>query len=131
MVVNGSPLWVEAKDEWPFGCQSWVSTTCWNCAISLLTRGTISSPLGTASAPPGQKSFCTSMTMSASSAVGVILPAMAAPPKGEGTIGVEWQGCNAVADVLHTHRHPGLEPGSIPQEHVRFIDGSRLKAGMT
>src|SRR6185436_7893416 len=28
-------------------------------------------------------------------------------------------------------RHPGLEPGSIHQEHVRLHDGSRLKAGMT
>src|ERR1044072_3627793 len=100
MVVKGSPLWVEAKDEWPFGCQSCVSTTCWNCSIRRLTRGTISSPLGTASAPPGQKSFCTSMTISASSAVGVILPAMAAPPKGEGTIGVRYQPRNAGASAL-------------------------------
>ena len=35
-------------------------------AISSLTSGTISSPPATASAPPGQKSFCTSMTISAS-----------------------------------------------------------------
>src|ERR1700677_3827476 len=35
--------------------------------------GTISSPWGTASAPPGQKSFCTSMTIKTS------LPPMVAP----------------------------------------------------
>src|SRR5688572_6471035 len=108
MVVNGLPLWVDAKDEWPFGCQSWVSTTCWNCSISRLTRGTISSPLGTASAPPGQKSFCTSMTMSASSAVGVILAAMAGPPKGGGNYrralgGVQ---CGRPSSIRHARAWP-------------------------
>jgi hypothetical protein len=29
------------------------------------------------------------------------------------------------------NRHPGLEPGSIPQSHERLIDGPRLKAGVT
>src|SRR4029453_7370157 len=78
MAVKGCPLWVEAKEEWPRGCQSWVRITWSNRPIRRLTKGKISSPFGTASAPPGQKSFCTSMTISASSAVGVIFPVMAA-----------------------------------------------------
>ena len=114
MVVKGSPLWVDAKDEWPFGCQSCVSTTCWNCSISRLTRGTISSPLGTASAPPGQKSFCTSMTMSASSAVGVILPAMTAPPKRGRTIGARGSG----ATQRRGPPSAGVQPLGVPADVV-------------
>src|SRR5689334_18061722 len=41
-----------------------------------LTVGTISSPLGTARLPPGQKSFCTSMTTSTSSSGGVTFMAI-------------------------------------------------------
>jgi hypothetical protein len=29
------------------------------------------------------------------------------------------------------YRHPGLEPGSIPQSHERLNHGPRLKAGVT
>jgi hypothetical protein len=32
---------------------------------------------------------------------------------------------------VHLTRHPGLEPGFIPQSHERFNDGPRLKAGAT
>src|SRR5918999_2339746 len=53
----------EAKEAWPRGCQSWVRTTLSNFATSRLITGTTSSPFRTASAPPGQKSFCTSTTM--------------------------------------------------------------------
>src|SRR5688572_18531624 len=79
MLVKGRPLWVDAKEEWPRGCQSWVSTTWRNCPIRRLTVGTISSPFGTARLPPGQKSFCTSMTTSTSSSVGVIFKAITRP----------------------------------------------------
>src|SRR5690606_35678343 len=41
-----------------------------NCSASLLTRGTIASPSGTPSAPPGQKSFCMSTRISTSSGCG-------------------------------------------------------------
>src|SRR5580704_426581 len=64
MVSNGCrPGCEEANDKWPRGCQSWVSTTLRNRAAIRLTIGTTSSPRGTASAPPGQKSFCTSTAM--------------------------------------------------------------------
>src|SRR5918996_6020692 len=53
----------EAKEAWPRGCQSWVSTMFSKRAASRLMSGTTSSPFGTARAPPGQKSFCTSTTM--------------------------------------------------------------------
>src|SRR5262245_55872896 len=73
MVSKGFlPGCVVAKEKWPGACQSCVSTTWWNRAARRLTIGTISSPCGTASAPPGQKSFCTSTTMSTS------LPSMVA-----------------------------------------------------
>ena len=51
------------------GCQSWVKTRTANAGAMRLTSGTTRSPSATASAPPGQKSFCTSMTMSASAEV--------------------------------------------------------------
>src|ERR1700722_6368293 len=80
MVSNGCrPGCEEANDKWPRGCQSWVSTTLRNRAAIRLTIGTTSSPRGTASAPPGQKSFCTSTAMrtSLSPNVAVALALMA------------------------------------------------------
>src|SRR5580658_1141826 len=71
MVANGAlPGCDEANDKWPRGCQSWVSTTLRKRAARPLTTGTTSLPRGTASAPPGQKSFCTSTTMRTSSLPG-------------------------------------------------------------
>src|ERR1700740_3552527 len=58
----------EANEAWPGGCQSCVSTTLSKRAASRLIIGTTSSPLGTASAPPGMKSFWTSTTMRQASA---------------------------------------------------------------
>src|SRR5271170_5690685 len=67
MVVYGcAPGWALAKEICPAGCQSCVRMTCANFAASALTTGTISSPPATASAPPGQKSFCISITSRAS-----------------------------------------------------------------
>src|SRR5262245_20044651 len=64
MVSKGFfPGWEEANEAWPGGCQSWVSTTFSKRAARRLITGTTSSPFGTASAPPGQKSFCTSTTI--------------------------------------------------------------------
>ena len=61
IVSNGCrPGWALANEACPGGCQSWVRITCVNSPASRLTAGTIASPSGTASAPPGQKSFCTS-----------------------------------------------------------------------
>ena len=48
------------------GCQSWVRMTWSNFLARVLMRGTMASPSGTARAPPGMKSFWTSMTRSAS-----------------------------------------------------------------
>ncbi len=75
---GAAPAWLEAKLEWPAGCQSCVSTTWLAEPISRFTTGTISSPPPTASAPPGQKSFCMSMTMSAvaSAESGMAWPSM-------------------------------------------------------
>src|SRR5579871_3110207 len=68
-VWNGSaPGWLLANEEWPAGCQSCVSNTCAKRCASRLMTGTTASPSATASAPPGQKSFCTSITSSRSSA---------------------------------------------------------------
>src|SRR6476659_7345633 len=53
--------WV-AKDLCLAGCQSWVSSACLKPRARRLISGTTSSPPGTASLPPGQKSFWTSMT---------------------------------------------------------------------
>src|SRR5262245_56416396 len=73
MVSNGCrPGCDEANDRWPAGCQSCVSATCGNFSARRLINGTTSSPRGTASAPPGQKSFWTSTTRRRSVSVGVI-----------------------------------------------------------
>src|SRR5450432_1382831 len=67
MVSNrAEPGWLEANELWPAGCQSCVSTTWSKRSVSRLMTGTTASPSPTASAPPGQKSFCTSMTSSTS-----------------------------------------------------------------
>src|SRR6185436_11165097 len=58
---------------WPGVCQSCVTTTFSNLRASWLTSGTISSPCFTSSAPPGQKSFCTSTTIRQSVARGMTL----------------------------------------------------------
>src|SRR5215831_15843396 len=70
------PGWEFANDWWPGGCQSCVSTTFSKRLASSFTTGTTSSPFCTASLPPGQKSFCTSTTMSASAAPGLSFSAM-------------------------------------------------------
>src|SRR3546814_5381908 len=51
---------------WSAGCQSCVTIRCANLPASRFITGTTASPSGTASAPPGQKSFCTSTTISIS-----------------------------------------------------------------
>src|SRR5271165_2595665 len=61
-VSNGFASWVEAKDACSAGCQSWVTTTWPKRRASALTSGTIESPSSTASAPPGMKSACRSIT---------------------------------------------------------------------
>src|SRR4051795_6667986 len=57
-----------AKEPWSAGCQSRVATTRSKHpeSISSRTRSPIASPSGTASAPPGVKSFWKSTTISAS-----------------------------------------------------------------
>src|ERR1700730_5077856 len=57
------PSWLLAKERWPGGCQSWVASTWAKCRARRFTTGTMASPCGTASAPPGQKSFCASVTI--------------------------------------------------------------------
>src|SRR5436190_2660082 len=59
---------------WAGVCQSCVTTTFSNLRASWLMSGTISSPCFTSSAPPGQKSFCTSTTIRQSVARGMALP---------------------------------------------------------
>src|SRR5919199_2099075 len=54
------------NERWSCGCQSWVATTVPKRGISSFSVSTIWSPSFTASAPPGQKSFCTSTTINAS-----------------------------------------------------------------
>src|SRR5450631_4607976 len=62
MVSNGAEPGCDVANElWPDGCQSCVSTTCLKRSLSRLTTGTTASPSPTASAPPLQKSFCTSI----------------------------------------------------------------------
>src|SRR5205085_2213934 len=51
------PGWLDAKLPWPAGCQSCVATTRSNRGCSSFAIGMTSSPRGTASAPPGRKSF--------------------------------------------------------------------------
>src|SRR5262245_5178276 len=66
-VLNGWPsCQALAKEAWPGGCQSWVSTMWAWRAIRRLTTGTTAAAPGTASAPPSQKSFCMSTTINAS-----------------------------------------------------------------
>src|SRR5574337_1072914 len=67
------PGWVEAKEAWPGGCQSWVTATCRKRLASALTSGTIASPSATASAPPGMKSACMSTTSRTSSS-SIVIP---------------------------------------------------------
>src|SRR4029450_9373239 len=55
-----------ANEAWPGGCQSCVSTIWSWRPIKRLTSGTIARAPGTARAPPSQKSFCMSTTISAS-----------------------------------------------------------------
>src|SRR5262245_3586108 len=117
MLVKGWPLCVVAKEEWPRGCQSWVSTTWRNCPIRRLTVGTISSPFGTARLPPGQKSFCTSMTTSTSSSVGVIFMAIARS-----------QNCDP-EDYKFRPSPPqsrGLEPLRVPAHMLRHEGGDEI-----
>src|SRR6266446_8946928 len=61
-----------AKELWPDGCQSWVSATWPKHSVRRLMTGTTASPSATASAPPAQKSFCTSIISSKSSLPGRI-----------------------------------------------------------
>src|SRR5207249_3351765 len=76
VVSNGFlPGCDEANDVWPGVCQSWVITTFSNFFASSLMIGTISSPLLTGSVPPGTKQFCTSTTISAESARGLMAAA--------------------------------------------------------
>src|SRR3954451_22768729 len=68
MVSNAAePGCAVANELWPAGCQSWVSATWPKPSARRLMTGTTASPSPTASAPPGQKSFCTSMIKSTSS----------------------------------------------------------------
>ena len=55
------------NDEWSAGCQSRVAIVSANraSAANALIGAITSSPAGTASAPPGRKSFCTSTISSA------------------------------------------------------------------
>src|SRR3712207_404060 len=63
--------WLEAKEAWPSGCQSCVSTT-WRKALARRLIGAITaSPSGTASAPPGRKSYWTSTTIRMSVSPGI------------------------------------------------------------
>src|SRR3546814_344843 len=67
VVSNGAlPGCAIAKEVWSAGCQSCVTIRCANLPASRFITGTTASPSGTASAPPGQKSFCTSTTISIS-----------------------------------------------------------------
>ena len=72
MVSKGlRPAWLDANDRCPATCQSWVSATWAKRRASALTTGTTAPPSGTARAPPGRKSFCTSTTSRRSRSVGV------------------------------------------------------------
>src|SRR5262245_21337108 len=51
------------------------------------------------------------------------------PPKARGTGFMRWTFSLAVMDSNSCH--PGLEPGSMVQFHVRLWNGPRLKAGVT
>ena len=66
LYVASGEHWFGANETWSPGCQSWVSTTLVKFAAIRLIAGTTFSPPGTASAPPVQKSFCTSITSSTS-----------------------------------------------------------------
>src|SRR3954470_6423982 len=70
------------NESWSAGCQSRVATTRSKRpeSISSRTRGAIASPFGTASAPPGEKSFWKS-TMTSASATRPTLIAMAVLPQ--------------------------------------------------
>src|SRR5271165_7287889 len=59
------PGWLEAKDECPGGCQSWVANATKLRASSRLTAATTASPSATGRLPPGMKVGCTSTTPSA------------------------------------------------------------------
>jgi 8-oxo-dGTP pyrophosphatase MutT (NUDIX family) len=61
---HGPPL--GANEPWSAGCQSRVATTNGMLCASRLIGSTTASPSATASAPPGQKSFWTSITSRAS-----------------------------------------------------------------
>src|ERR1700677_5172585 len=67
---NGlAPACEDANEAWPVGCQSWVITTLSKARRRRATSGMMASPSATASAPPGRKSFCTSITSRTSSPV--------------------------------------------------------------
>src|ERR1700677_4487445 len=80
---NGlAPACEDANEAWPAGWQSWVITTLSKARARRSTSGMIASPSATASAPPGRKSFCTSMTRRASSPVMTIGDSISASPTG-------------------------------------------------
>src|SRR6202042_260018 len=86
-VSNGLlPGCEEAKEIWPVGCQSWVSTTLAKRSPRRLTSGTIASPSATASAPPGMKSFCMSITRRTSRS-SIAIPAVMASHLGANDFG--------------------------------------------
>ncbi len=73
VVSNGFlPLCAEANETWPAVCQSCVTMTFSNAPESLLMIGTTASPSLTGSVPPVTKQFCTSTTISALFASGLI-----------------------------------------------------------
>src|SRR5919201_1674679 len=112
MVSNGRRSGcAEANEKCPAGCQSCVSTTCWNLCASSLITGTTSSPRGTASLPPGQKSFWTSTT----SRTSVSRTVIAMPPS---------RGCGPVSSPPHHGRHQVLDGGRADLLH----HGVRLDA---
>src|SRR4029450_11638832 len=70
----------DSKEQCSAGCQSMVATDSHRCSKSRLITGTTSSPYGTARAPPGQKSFCTSTMINASVSGSTEIVLMASPP---------------------------------------------------
>src|SRR5579883_2299189 len=119
MVWNGSaPGWLLANEEWPAGCQSCVSTTCAKRCASRLITGTTASPSATASAPPGQKSFCTSITSSRSE--GRMSMSVAGPLDGGNRIAVAPTAGDHLAAV---HFRDKVAIGArFDRNHARHID---------
>src|SRR6266480_3161051 len=73
IVSNGAwPGWLDANERCPATCQSCVRATWAKRGASAFTTCTTASPPGTASAPPGRKSFCTSTTSSKSRLVSIV-----------------------------------------------------------